>query len=193
MRKILFVISFFVLAHGLLAINLLYYLNLTKTHDKATALKMMTTAQNNIIFAALPAADTILSAQIEQRDGRVESVRTFLNSYSSALAQHAEVIVQMADKYHIDYKLIPAIAMQESTGCKIIPINSYNCWGFGIYGTNVKRFSSYPEAIDVISQAISKHYVDRGLDTPASIMPIWAPPSNGSWAKGVAYFMQQMQ
>jgi len=193
MRKILFLISFFVVAHGLLVINILYYLNLSKTHDKVTALKMMTTAQNNIIFAALPAADMILSAQIEQRDGRVENVRNFLSLYQSALAQYSDIIVQTADKYHIDYKLIPAIAMQESTGCKLIPINSYNCWGFGIYGTHVTRFSSYPEAIDVISMAISQHYVDKGLDTPATIMPIWAPPSNGSWATGVSYFMKQMQ
>ena len=36
-----------------------------------------------------------------------------------------------------DYRLLPAIAMQESTLCRSIPVDSHNCWGWGIYGDKV--------------------------------------------------------
>ena len=96
----------------------------------------------------------------------------------------------MADKYEIDYRLVPAIAMQESNLCKVIPHNSYNCWGWGIYGNTVTRFSSYEESIETVSRGLKKYYVDQGLKTPDQIMKKYNPSSNGSWAFGVNFFFK---
>jgi hypothetical protein len=83
--------------------------------------------------------------------------------------------------------------MQESTLCKVIPANSYNCWGFGIYGNTVTRFSSYQEAINTVTKALATKYKQYGLVTPDQIMTLYTPDSNGSWAFNVNRFMQLLQ
>jgi hypothetical protein len=127
------------------------------------------------------------------KDKRVAVLKAFLRHYDSALYDHAEFIVKVSDEYLLDYRLIPAIAMQESTGCKFIPQNSYNCWGWGIYGNTVTRFSSYPEAIQTIAKGLKTNYVDKGLTTPEQIMRKYTPSSNGSWSFGVNYFLEGVE
>ncbi|GIW60179.1 MAG: hypothetical protein KatS3mg087_1245 [Patescibacteria group bacterium] len=130
------------------------------------------------------------------QDARVVLIRNFFARYNSPLREHAAHIVEMADKYQIDYRLIPAISMQESTGCKFIPENSYNCWGYGIYGNKVTRFSSYQEGIETVSRGLKKNYYDQGLTTPQQIMAKYTPPSialGGPWARGVYYFFNEIE
>ena len=56
--------------------------------------------------------------------------------------------------------------MQESNLCRrLIPENSYNCWGGGIYGTTVTRFDSYDDAIETVGKGLKKTYIDKGLVT----------------------------
>lgn len=136
---------------------------------------------------------TVLGAFDEQgeitKDERVAILKAFLRKYESPLYDHAEYIVETADKYGIDFRLIPAISMQESTGCKRIPPGSHNCWGWGIYGDKVTRFNSYPEAIDTVSKGLKANYIDKGYVTPDEIMRKYNPGSpNGSWARGVNTF-----
>lgn len=177
------------------SIFLLHYL--THVQDGDTLLRMKT--QELIVtnefqfFAALPKVMGAFSSTIATGDARPEIVRTFLARYNSPLSDYAEYIVEIADKYQIDYRFIPAIAMQESTGCKFIPENSYNCWGYGIYGDKVLRFASYQEGIEVVSRGLSKNYISDGLTTPDTIMPRYTPQSKGSWAFAVDHFMEKMQ
>ena len=88
----------------------------------------------------------------------------------------------------MDYRLIPAISIQESNACERIPPGSFNCWGWGIYGGKITRFASYPEAIEAVSKGLKKGYVDQGLTTPDQIMAKYNPSSDGSWANGVNFF-----
>lgn len=127
------------------------------------------------------------------KDPRIAYLKAFLRDYDSVLYDHAEVIVSTADQYGIDYRLVPAIAMQESNLCRVIPHGSHNCWGWGIYGNKVTRFGSYPEAIDTVSHGLKKYYVDQGLKTPEQIMKKYTPSSNGSWAYGVNYFFGKIE
>ena len=83
--------------------------------------------------------------------------------------------------------------MQESGLCRHIPVNSYNCWGFGIYGTTVKHFANYQEGIDTVTRTLATRYKARGLITPQQIMTMYTPSSNGSWAFGVQHFMDVLQ
>lgn len=127
-------------------------------------------------------------------DARVANLKRFFRRYNSPLYEHAELVVQTADKYGMDYRLLPAIAMQESGLCRVIPHNSYNCWGWGIYGNKVTRFSSYPEAIDTVSRGLKKYYIDNGLVTAAQIMTKYNPSSpNGSWARSVQSFIESLE
>jgi len=118
-------------------------------------------------------------------DRRVAVLKAFFRKYDSPLYEHADFIVTMSDEYSLDYRLIPAISMQESTACKFIPTNSHNCWGWGIYGNKVTRFDSYPDAIETIAKGLKKNYIDKGLTTPEQIMAKYTPSSKGSWAHGV--------
>ena len=153
----------------------------------------LATIGNTVAYAALPTSQNNLSADITQNDGRREKVRQFLERYHSPLEPHAGDIVDAADQYGLDYRFIPAIAMQESGLCKTIPHNSYNCWGFGIYGKTVTRFADYKEGIYTVTKALATRYKNRGLVTPEQIMTMYTPSSNGSWAFSVRHFMDQLE
>lgn len=131
--------------------------------------------------------------QVPKGDNRVANLKNFFRTYNSPLYDYADLIVNEADKNSLDYRLIPAIAMQESTLCRTIPNNSYNCWGWGIYGNTVTRFDSYADAISTISKGLKKNYIDHGLITAVDIMSKYNPSSNGSWAHGVNTFLEEMK
>lgn len=135
------------------------------------------------------AESTSLLQEFQTKDIRVANLKYFFRKYNSVLYDKADLFVKNADANNFDYRLLPAIAMQESGLCKHIPDNSYNCWGWGIYGGKVTRFASYEEAIDTISRGIKLYYIDKGLTTPEQIMKKYTPPSDGSWAYGVKTFL----
>ncbi len=126
-------------------------------------------------------------------DGRAANLKQFFRKYGSPLYDEADFVVKTADKYKFDYRLLPAIAMQESGLCQNMPAGSYNCWGWGIYGDKVARFSSYDEAIDTVGQGIRENYIDKGLVTATMIMEKYTPSSNGSWARAVNTFMRVLE
>lgn len=128
--------------------------------------------------------------EFKTQDIRVANLKFFFRKYESVLYDKSDFIVKMADQYKLDYRLIPAIAMQESGLCKHIYEGSHNCWGWGIYGDKVTRFDSYEEAIETISRGLKLYYVDKGLTTPEAIMRKYTPPSTGSWAFGVNFFLK---
>lgn len=154
------------------------------------------TATKYQLYKALPAENTITNQQvveINKIDARSLIIKNFFLSYKSPLADHADVFVDVADKYKLDYRLLPAIAMQESNGGKIMPKESYNPFGYGIYGKTVLRFPGFPEAIERVGRGIKTDYYDQGLKTPEQIMPKYTPPSKGSWANGVSTFMEELK
>lgn len=126
-------------------------------------------------------------------DGRVANLKAFFRKYNSPLYNYAEKIVEVSDKYKFDYRLLPAIAMQESNLCRVIPDDSYNCWGWGIYGDVVTKFDSYDEAIETVGKGIKEHYIDQGLITASTIMEKYTPASQGSWAHGVNTFLKALE
>src|SRR3989339_1446442 len=126
-------------------------------------------------------------------DGRVANLKSFFRKYGSPLYNEAEIIVKVSDQYQFDYRLLPAIAMQESNLCRVIPHDSYNCWGWGIYGTTVTRFESYEQAIKTVAKGISENYIDEGLVTASAIMQKYTPSSNGSWQHGVNTFLKALE
>lgn len=134
-----------------------------------------------------------MTADVKLVDGRSAALRRYLRSIDSPLFDYADILVEEADKYGYDYRLLAAIAMQESTGCKRIPPDSHNCWGWGIYGDTVTTFDSYEEAIRTVSQGIKTGYIDRGLVTTEDIMKRYTPSSNGSWAYAVRFFFNKIE
>lgn len=192
MRKIILSVSFFALTPILLFASIIYYLFISydyKIHNG----QINQNLNQRVAFAALPSAENVLGDSIISKDARIEMVRQFFAKYKSPLEPFASNIVQEADKYALDFRLLPAIGMQESNLCKKIITDSYNCWGFGIYGKKVTKFESYPEAIEAVTKTLANNYVAGGLSTPEEIMKKYTPSNNGSWADSVNYFMSMLQ
>lgn len=145
------------------------------------------------IYASLPDTFPSIDAQVGEADARVEIVRQYLQDYNSPLENYADLIVQTADKNGVDFRLVTAIAQQESNLCKFIPDGTYNCWGWGIHSKGTLGFDSYQEGIQVVTEGLKRDYIDQGLVTPEQIMGKYTPLSNGSWARGVGLFMDQMR
>lgn len=144
-------------------------------------------------YQALPEANNNSLVSVEAEDGRIQALEEFFESYNSPLKSYASVIVSEADKHNIDYRLIPAIAMQESTLCKKIIKDSYNCWGFGIYGGKVTKFANYEEAIETVTRTLSKKYVQKGLEEPHEIVQKYTPSDEGKWANVVNMMMEEIK
>lgn len=143
-------------------------------------------------YQALPEETREVVAQTSIEDGRIVALERFFQDYKSPLEPYAEQIVMLADKYDLDYRLVPAIAMKESTLCHKIPKDSHNCWGYGIYGNKVTRFESYEQAINTVSKGLGERYIGIGLVDPYEIMTKYNPVSTGSWAETVSFVMEKI-
>jgi len=148
------------------------------------------------IYSAQPPVLGVTTQAVGAGDARGLIVEQYLATHHSPLAPYGRYMVSIADKYGLPWNLLPSIAMQESSGGKSLPEGSYNPFGWAIYGDMVKGFSSWEEGIDTVALGLKRHYFDQGLTTPESIMPKYCPPSlakGGPWAKGVTYFMEEME
>lgn len=170
---------------------------------KGSVLAKDSVSQNNLavspysgvqVYAALPPQLPSVSDEVGAQDARPEIVKQYLKYYNSPLTPYSEFIIQTSDKYKLDYRLITAIAQQESNLCKIIPPNSYNCWGWGIHSQGSLGFDSYQEGIETVSKGLRTQYLDKGLENVREIMSKYnATSPGGAWAKGVSQFMADME
>lgn len=193
MRKILLLSMFFVISPFVLVFSLLFLLFVTYQNHPNAHLSQYN-QKNAIIYAAIPAPQQVLADHILSQEGRTEIIRQFFAKYKSPLESYAGYIVEMADKYDLDFRLIPAIAMQETNLCLKAKEDSHNCWGWGVYGGKYTFFSSYSEAIETISRTLSVKYKNKyGLVTPNEIQRLYNPSNTSDWAYAVNHFMDKLQ
>lgn len=126
-------------------------------------------------------------------DARYEILYSYLEKYNSPLLAYTDYLIAASERYNLDFRLLVAIAQQESNLCKKAPEDSHNCWGWGIHSKGTLRFASYPEAIEVVAKGLREEYLDKGYQTPEEIMKKYTPLSNGSWAAGVHQFLAEME
>ena len=138
-----------------------------------------------------PVEETVLekAATISPEDTlkaqRIENIRKYLAKRNSPLAAYANEFVEAADYYNIDYRLVAAISIIESSG-GLYNFKPYNAWGWGSY-----PFKNFKEGIWTVSKGLGGYY-SRGLDTPKEISVYYCPPSASSWASKVTYVMNQI-
>ena len=125
-------------------------------------------------------------------DYRVKVLEKYLNKHNSPLSENAKDFVRYADKYNLDWKFVAAISGLESTFGQQIPNNSYNAWGWGIYGDNMIRFISWEDGIQTISQGLRERYINKwGAKNVYEIGAFYA--SSPTWAQRVDGFMDNIQ
>ncbi len=189
-KQITFVASWFGASFTSLIFSLILLMYLS------TAKYTPMTTHDFKLYSALPTQNTVVSDSIVHTDARAKIVEDFFAGYKSPLANYSNEFIIVADKYQIDWRLLPAIAMQESNGGKKVIKDSFNPFGYGIYGDNVRKFPSWEDAIKRVGQALREDYLNQGLKTPEEIMAKYTPPSllkEGAWAKGVRSFMNKLQ
>ena len=148
------------------------------------------------VFTAEVSADVTVaesSAQLVSRakaesDYREEILRNYLEGHNSPLSGYSDVFISLADKYRLDWRLVPAITGVESTFGKRIPVDSYNAYG---WANGSYSFESWDESIEVVSKALRDNYIDRGAVSINDIARIYAPPSE-TWARNVKFFMNKI-
>jgi hypothetical protein len=124
------------------------------------------TNENSVIITQ---EEVVSNEQAELEAGRkekAEAIDAYFAKYDAPLAGHGMKFVLEAEKNDIDWRLLPAIAMRESTGgihaCKRVP-NSV----FG-YGSCKMSFNSIDESIEIVASSLggnnpntARHYDNK--------------------------------
>lgn len=184
--------TFLVVGSSVSIINYLRY------HQKTESNQLANIEPKPIIQDTFSSSQQIqgVSTIEEGNDAREQIVSSFLERHSSPLEPFdyfGKYLVEIADQYGIDYRLLPAIAMQESNLCKKIPEGSFNCLGFGVHSKGTLAFESYEANFERAAKELKKNYIDIGLTTPEKIMTKYTPHSNGSWANSVNQWIAEME
>ncbi len=94
-------------------------------------------------------SDNLITKAEAITDNRAQNIDEYFAKNDLPLAGHGETFVKVADKYNLDYRLLPAIAMRESTGGKQACPYGNDANVFGWHSCKTK-FSSYEESIDKV-------------------------------------------
>jgi len=152
-----------------------------------------------VLFSALPvqgqearvaggSARLAETGQEDCLDYRKLKLYLFLKKKNSPLTRFSDVFIEAADLWGIDWRLLPAIAgLESSFGKRMIP-GTYNAYG---WGGGYLSFYSWNHSINNVSRKLKENYYARGLNTPAKIGPVYAPPAT-SWGKRVALIMRNI-
>lgn len=187
MKQIFLIIAWFPITISLIAFSF-FQLYALKNSQRLSNLTQNVEAKEVFIPSVIP----LPTIKEVENDIRAVALKKFLIEWRSPLVNHIQDLIAVADEKGIDYTLLPAIAMQESGGCRRTPENSFNCWGFGIYGDKVTRFNSYKEAFSKVAETIKETYIRSGLTNPTLLEDRWAPPSRGQWSYAVTLFMSKI-
>jgi hypothetical protein len=130
-------------------------------------------------------------------DPRVLAMDQFLNDYHSPMAPYAKFIVETADSYGLDWRLVVAISGVESSFGNIVPGgDSNNAWGWRGINKNAKGwsvFATWEDGIAEITRGLAEGYGTTLV--PEEIEPSYCPPcaeSGHAWARGVNKFMNEL-
>lgn len=100
-----------------------------------------------------PIETSVITPQEEvDRKNKAEAIDSFLASYDAPLEGHGMKFVVEAEKNDIDWRLLTAIAMRESTGGKQACKKATNSV-FG-YGSCKINFKTIDESIEVVSKSL---------------------------------------
>ena len=195
-KNTILIFSFFTLTPLVLLVSLFSLFSMTKydQSEKSNVLGVNVINPSGVkVFASLPTDLATTYGQVIAADAREEILKQYLIYYKSPLIPYVKKIIEEADKNELDFRLIVAIAQKESNLCKIIPPETYNCWGWGIHSKGTLGFTSYEVGIETVSKGIKENYINKGFRTVEDIMSKYTPLSNGSWAEGVNQFMGEME
>lgn len=113
-------------------------------------------SQVSMVHAPILPPRVKVEAEVDLRVGKLKS---FLAKYNSPLTPYAGKFIAVADKYSLDWRLLPAIAGTESTfGLHYIP-GTYNPFGWG--GGKI-YLGSWSNGIEAVGKGLWQNYYLKG-------------------------------
>jgi hypothetical protein len=144
------------------------------------------------IYSSRPLTLQPSTNAIYSKDSRAQKINEVYKKYNCPLEGLGDVMVYEADKNNIPWWLVAAVSFQESSCGKRSPkvsgIESYNAWGWGVYGGSVFSFDNWVRGIETVSKYFNDKFYSKGVEDTCVIMRTYTPPSNGSWCEGVNHF-----
>jgi hypothetical protein len=89
-------------------------------------------------------------------DGRLPVLKNFFSKYRSPLAQHADDFLKVADRFALDWRLLPSLVIIESGGRNIRNNNVFG-WGNG-----ASRFRTVADSIGLVADCLANKLPYRG-------------------------------
>ncbi len=119
-----------------------------------------------------------------RKDPRFEALRKFFGKGDCPAQQYSAAFIEAADRYELDWRLLPSLSFVESTGGKQARNNNMFGWDSGH-----AQFSSPTEGIHEVGYrlAYSDLYRDKDLD---EVLATYNP--NAEYAQKVKFVMRQI-
>lgn len=150
---------------------------ITKKTDQAE------TVQVPSITAQTQQKNVMVASVVAKKDDRAERLEKYFRINNSPFASYSVNFIEVADKYDLDWTLLPAIANLESQLGKQIPAYSYNSYG---WNNGNYRFQSWSDANDQVALGLRTRYVPVGEVTAYRIGRMYA--ANPNWAARVTKY-----
>jgi hypothetical protein len=194
-KRVALTLLFFTLTPVTLFASIMALVSISAKNETEPYIAQPTAMQNIKVYTATKNSNDFptINIQVVPDDARATIIRNYLEKENSPLAPYSDLIVEVSDKYGLDYRLLPAIAQKESGLCRVIPEGSHNCWGWGIHSKGTLMFDSYPEALETVAKGLRENYIDKGYVTAEQIMKKYAHPDSTTWANGVNFYMDQLE
>lgn len=140
-------------------------------------------------YAAQTATPSATQTPIAKKDKRVEILENFFEGKNSPLASYSAYFIETADKYALDWTLMPAISGMESSFGRRMPEGSNNPFGLG--GGNLMSFPTLYDSIEYEGKLLSRKYK---LASNHAIGSIYCPSyeCNQNWAVIVTNFSEEI-
>ncbi len=148
------------------------------------------------LFEEMPLKSIHSNTKYVTIDPRIVAMRKFLDDYHSPMAPYAKTLVDEADQYGLDWRLVASISGVESAFGNLIPYLSNNGWGWrGGPNGAYSLFTSWNDGIMTVTSRLAVGY--GTTLTPFDIESTYCPPCGENpahlWANGVTNFMNELQ
>lgn len=121
-----------------------------------------------------------------EKDGRCRTLKSFFARHGSPLQSIAAVFIEKADRYGLDWRLLPGIAMVESSGGKYGRRNNIFGWNSGRTG-----FQTVAAGIDFVASRFVHSPIYRGK-TSRGILAAYNP-ARQKYPPKVIHFMEMIE
>lgn len=149
------------------------------------------------IYSSKPLVLEQSTYDIYSKDSRAQRINEVFKMYNCPLEGMGETFVFEADRNNIPWWLVAAVSFQESSCGKNTPkvsgIETYNAWGWAVYGNTTWSFDNWARGIETVSKYFGDKFYSQGVIDLCEIMKTYTPPSNGSWCEGVKHFGDLIQ